>query len=47
MIKHVEYMVYFDEIDFHQDLEWVSGQYDNCDIFVYNKRETDDENNGN
>jgi hypothetical protein len=35
-----EYMVYFDEEDFHKDLEWISDKYDNYKVVVYNRDET-------
>ena len=36
----LEYMVYFDEDDFREDLEWISDQYDNYKVVVYNRDET-------
>ena len=36
----LEYMVYFDEDDFREDLEWISDKYDNYKVVVYNRDET-------
>lgn len=36
----LEYMVYFNEDDFREDLEWISDKYDKYKVVVYKRDET-------